>query len=180
MGDEARIPPPLDSVGAKLNADYVKQVIDKGAHDRPYMYTQMPGPMLWGGRTWQFPLFWGPVLQVFLFGFTAVFLHRDDRGRTICYRWSQRLRPFGRRPFVRRPFLGEVAVATIVLTLSYLLGIGFMATARLTHHANSLARPWPHEDTKVYDPQNQYRVAGEPGPYQPGIWSFGQSKSDSR
>ena len=41
--DEARIPPPLDGVGAKLNLDYVKQVLDKGAHDRPYMHTKMPG-----------------------------------------------------------------------------------------------------------------------------------------
>jgi mono/diheme cytochrome c family protein len=43
MGDEARVPPPLDGVGAKLNADYLKQVLDRGAHDRPYMHTRMPG-----------------------------------------------------------------------------------------------------------------------------------------
>ncbi len=43
MGDEARVPPPLDGVGAKLNADYFKQILDRGSHDRPYMYTRMPG-----------------------------------------------------------------------------------------------------------------------------------------
>src|SRR5262249_28094352 len=43
MGDEGRVPPPLDFVGAKLNPDYLKQVLDKGAHDRPYMFTHMPG-----------------------------------------------------------------------------------------------------------------------------------------
>jgi mono/diheme cytochrome c family protein len=43
MGDEGRLPPPLDGVGAKLTADYFKQVLDKGAHDRPYMHTRMPG-----------------------------------------------------------------------------------------------------------------------------------------
>lgn len=43
MGDEGRVPPPLDGVGAKLNADYLKQVLDKGADDRPYMHTRMPG-----------------------------------------------------------------------------------------------------------------------------------------
>ncbi len=43
MGDEARIPPPLDGVGAKLRLDYLKKVLDQGAHDRPYMYTRMPG-----------------------------------------------------------------------------------------------------------------------------------------
>lgn len=43
MGDEGRLPPPLDGVGAKLNPDYFKQLLDKGAHDRPYMHTRMPG-----------------------------------------------------------------------------------------------------------------------------------------
>jgi mono/diheme cytochrome c family protein len=43
MGDEARVPPPLDGVGAKLTPEYFKQVLDKGAHDRPYMHTRMPG-----------------------------------------------------------------------------------------------------------------------------------------
>jgi mono/diheme cytochrome c family protein len=43
MGDEARLPPPLDGVGAKLKPDYFKQILDQGAHDRPYMLTRMPG-----------------------------------------------------------------------------------------------------------------------------------------
>jgi len=43
MGDEGRVPPLLDGVGAKLKADYIKQILDKGAHDRPYMHTRMPG-----------------------------------------------------------------------------------------------------------------------------------------
>ncbi len=43
MGDEGRVPPPLDGAGAKLNADYLKQILDQGAHDRPYMHTRMPG-----------------------------------------------------------------------------------------------------------------------------------------
>ncbi len=43
MGDEGRVPPPLDGAGAKLNPDYLKQILDKGAHDRPYMHTRMPG-----------------------------------------------------------------------------------------------------------------------------------------
>lgn len=42
MGDEGRIPPPLDGVGAKLTADYLKQIFDRGAKDRPYMLTRMP------------------------------------------------------------------------------------------------------------------------------------------
>jgi mono/diheme cytochrome c family protein len=43
MGDEGRLPPPLDGVGAKLTADYFKSLLEKGAHDRPYMHTRMPG-----------------------------------------------------------------------------------------------------------------------------------------
>jgi mono/diheme cytochrome c family protein len=43
MGDEGRVPPPLDGAGAKLNPDYLKQILDAGAHDRPYMHTRMPG-----------------------------------------------------------------------------------------------------------------------------------------
>jgi cytochrome c553/cytochrome c551/c552 len=43
MGDEGRVPPPLNGVGAKLNADYLQRILDQGAHDRPYMHTRMPG-----------------------------------------------------------------------------------------------------------------------------------------
>jgi mono/diheme cytochrome c family protein len=43
MGDEGRLPPPLDGVGGKLMPDYFKQMLDKGAHDRGYMHTRMPG-----------------------------------------------------------------------------------------------------------------------------------------
>jgi hypothetical protein len=43
MGDEGRLPPPLTGVGAKLNAEYLRQLLDKGAHDRPYMFVRMPG-----------------------------------------------------------------------------------------------------------------------------------------
>ncbi|MGF1580972.1 MAG: PA14 domain-containing protein [Gemmataceae bacterium] len=42
IGDEGRIPPKLDLVGAKLKTEYFKQIMDKGANDRPYMLTQMP------------------------------------------------------------------------------------------------------------------------------------------
>lgn len=43
MGDEGRVPPPLDGAGAKLQADYVRDLLNKGAHHRPYMHTRMPG-----------------------------------------------------------------------------------------------------------------------------------------
>src|SRR5262249_58898577 len=43
MGDEGRLPPPLDGVGAKITPGYFKTLLDKGVHDRPYMHTRMPG-----------------------------------------------------------------------------------------------------------------------------------------
>ncbi|MBC8351362.1 MAG: c-type cytochrome [Planctomycetes bacterium] len=42
MGDEGRIPPHLTGVGAKLQPNWLKQVFDNGAKDRPYMFTRMP------------------------------------------------------------------------------------------------------------------------------------------
>jgi mono/diheme cytochrome c family protein len=42
LADEGRLPPTLTGVGAKLKPAYFKQVLDKGAHDRPYMQTRMP------------------------------------------------------------------------------------------------------------------------------------------
>jgi mono/diheme cytochrome c family protein len=42
MGDEGRIPPPLDGVGDKLRSDWLKHVLQDGTKDRRYMKTQMP------------------------------------------------------------------------------------------------------------------------------------------
>ncbi len=43
MGEEGRVPPALNGIGAKMNPDYLKKVLADGAHDRPYMLTRMPG-----------------------------------------------------------------------------------------------------------------------------------------
>lgn len=42
MGDEGRVPPPLDGVGDKLTTAWLKHVMNNGANDRPYMLTRMP------------------------------------------------------------------------------------------------------------------------------------------
>ena len=42
MGDEGRIPPHLNGVGAKLKPEWLRRVFDRGAKDRPYMFTRMP------------------------------------------------------------------------------------------------------------------------------------------
>ncbi|MFT5523955.1 MAG: mono/diheme cytochrome c family protein [Pirellulaceae bacterium] len=42
MGDEGRVPPPLHGVGAKLTQNYLRDIMNNGAKDRPYMLTKMP------------------------------------------------------------------------------------------------------------------------------------------
>jgi len=42
MGDEGRIPPTLDGVGAKLTENWMGKILREGAKDRPYMKTVMP------------------------------------------------------------------------------------------------------------------------------------------
>lgn len=43
MGDEGRLPPPLDGVGAKLRGAWLGELLDQGARDRFYMNVRMPG-----------------------------------------------------------------------------------------------------------------------------------------
>lgn len=42
MGDEGRVPPPLNGVGDKLQDRWLQTVLDKGSRNRPYMLTRMP------------------------------------------------------------------------------------------------------------------------------------------
>lgn len=42
MGDEGRLPPHLDGVGAKLTESWLKQVLEQGTKVRPYMLVRMP------------------------------------------------------------------------------------------------------------------------------------------
>ena len=41
-GDEGRIPPAIDDVGAKMTAEWLDGILAEGAKDRPYMLTRMP------------------------------------------------------------------------------------------------------------------------------------------
>ncbi len=42
MGDEGRLPPPINGVGDKLNDAYLKNLLNNGAKDRGYMLAVMP------------------------------------------------------------------------------------------------------------------------------------------
>lgn len=43
MGNEGRLPPTLTGVGDKLRPEIIDEIIRKGAKDRPYVLTRMPG-----------------------------------------------------------------------------------------------------------------------------------------
>lgn len=42
LGEQGRIPPKLDNVGAKLNSTWLRRIIVQGSRSRPYMKTRMP------------------------------------------------------------------------------------------------------------------------------------------
>lgn len=42
MGDEGRVPPLLTGTGDKLKPEWLKEVLEKGSKERPYMMTRMP------------------------------------------------------------------------------------------------------------------------------------------
>jgi hypothetical protein len=126
-----------------------------------YTYTQLKGPLVGGGHTWQFPVVWGPLFQILLYGLTTVFLWRDDRGQTVCGLLGARLRLWRHRPVAR-----EVAIASSVLLVSYLLAIGTMAI--LKYNASTIAKPWPYQETKTYDPTGLWQRQGQPGPFYKG------------
>ncbi|HEV7278661.1 MAG TPA: c-type cytochrome [Pirellulaceae bacterium] len=42
MGDEGRVPPLLTRTGDKLKPEWLKEVLEKGSKERPYMMTRMP------------------------------------------------------------------------------------------------------------------------------------------
>ncbi|MCA8991011.1 MAG: c-type cytochrome [Planctomycetaceae bacterium] len=42
MGDEGRLPPPLNNVGDKLNDEWLTKILHDGANERDYMRTRMP------------------------------------------------------------------------------------------------------------------------------------------
>jgi len=42
LGNEGRLPPSLDNVGAKLHSAWLARVLDEGARVRPYLATRMP------------------------------------------------------------------------------------------------------------------------------------------
>jgi hypothetical protein len=47
-----------------------------------------------------------------------------------------------------------------------LLAIGTMAI--LKYNASTIAKPWPYQETKTYDPTGLWQRQGQPGPFYKG------------
>lgn len=133
-----------------------------------YIYSQViPFGSVFTGKPYQFPLLWESSLVTTVMIPAGVLLYRDDTGRTVAEKLSQRLRAFRNRPAI-----GTFAVMFVLLNLCYLvLYGGSFAVIRASGAATSVACPYPYREAKVYDPQGYYEKAGEPGPYSAGIWS---------
>ena len=140
-----------------------------------YIYSQViPFGSVFTGQTYQFPLLWESSLVTTVMIPAGVLLYRDDTGRTVAEKLSQRAR------FLKgRPALATFAVMFGVLNVCYLgLYGGSFGIIRASGAATSVACPYPFPHAKVYDPQGFYEKAGQPGPYYGGImdgWETGQS-----
>lgn len=141
-----------------------------------YVYSQVvPFGSVFTGKPYQFPLLWESSLVTLVMIPAAVLLYRDDTGKTVAEKLTQRA-----RLFPRRPAMGLFVVMFAVLNVAYLTyGLGF-AIMRWSKVSTSLACPWPYPQEKVYDPQGFYAKAGQPGPYLPGNWDGWESLQSGR
>ena len=133
-----------------------------------YIYSQViPFGSVFTGKPYQFPLLWESSLVTAVMIPAGVLLYRDDTGRTVAEKLSQRVRAFR-----GRPVLGTFVVMFLILNGAYLfLYGGSFAIIRASGAATSVACPWPYPEAKVYDPQGYYEKSGQPGPYSAGIWA---------
>ena len=142
-----------------------------------YIYSQViPFGSVFTGKPYQFPLLWESSLVTAVMIPAGVLLYRDDTGRTVAEKLSQRVRAFD-----GRPVLGTFVVMFLVLNAAYLfLYGGSFAIIRGSGAATSVACPWPYPAAKVYDPQGYYEQAGQPGPYSAGIWDGWETGQSGR
>lgn len=148
MGDEGRIPPPLNGVGAKLTRDWLKQVLENGTKDRPYMFTKMPK---FGGANV------GHLVDVLEKADPEPAFAKIDAGVT-----TGQLKSIGRR------LVGSQGYSCIKChTWGSTPATGIQSIS-MTTMARRLRPAWFHE--YVLEPQ-RYR----PGTRMPAAWPMGQS-----
>jgi hypothetical protein len=132
-----------------------------------YIYSQViPWGSLFPGTTFQFPLIWESTFVTFVMIPAGVLCYRDDTGRTVAEKLSQRL-----RIFPSRPALATFMVMFGILNIAYFMYGGAFATIRASGMATAVACPYPYPEAKVYDPQGYYEREGQPGPYFGGRWN---------
>ncbi|MCW3013454.1 MAG: hypothetical protein JWO02_546 [Solirubrobacterales bacterium] len=129
-----------------------------GTQTEVFIFSQAPGPLIAGGDTSQAQLLWEPLLFPLTVLATSLLLYHDKDGMTIHGRAARRLRTFR-----RLPRLTEFAVAWSVIALAYTVALIGMGTLRVTGQTDKVAKPWPYEDTQVYDPDGLYEKLGAPG-----------------
>jgi hypothetical protein len=129
-----------------------------GTLTEAFIFSQSPGPQLDAGRSSQMQLLWEPLLFPLTVMATSLLFYRDGNGMTIHGRTARRLRSFR-----RFPRLTEVGVAWAIIATSYVTCLIGMGILRFTGQTDTVAKPWPYQDTQVYDPDGLYKQAGEPG-----------------
>ncbi|MDR3664007.1 MAG: spirocyclase AveC family protein [Mycobacterium sp.] len=132
-----------------------------------YIYSQViPFGSIFTGTPFQFPLLWESTMVTFVMIPAGILVYRDDTGRTVAEKLSQRA-----RIFAAHPTLGMFTVMFVIVNIAYICyGVGFTAI-RVSGAATSVACPWPYPEAKVYDPQGYYEANGQQGPYSVGIMS---------
>jgi len=141
-----------------------------------YIYSQVvPFGSIFSGKSYQFPLLWESGLITLVMIPAAVLLYRDDTGRTVAEKLTQRM-----RVFPKHPALGLFVVMFALLNVAYVAYGGGFAIIKWTKAATSVACPYPYPEVKVYDPQGFYAKAGQPGPYLEGIWNGWEAAHSGR
>ena len=129
-----------------------------GTLTEAFIFSQSPGPQLDAGQSSQMQLLWEPLLFPLTVMATSLLFYRDKDGMTIHGRTARRLRSFR-----RLPRLTEVGVAWSIIATAYVICLVGMGALRFTGQTDTIAKPWPYQDTQVYDPDGLYEEAGEPG-----------------
>ncbi|PTU30500.1 spirocyclase AveC family protein [Stenotrophobium rhamnosiphilum] len=132
-----------------------------------YIYSQViPFGSLFPNTPFQFPLIWESALVTLVMIPAGVLCYRDDTGRTVAEKLTQRLR------FLQsRPTLATFLVMFGILNIAYFMYGAAFAAIRVSGAATAVACPYPFPEAKVYDPQGYYESEGQPGPFFEGYWN---------
>ncbi len=132
-----------------------------------YIYSQViPWGSLFAGTTFQFPLIWESVFVTFVMIPAGVLCYRDDTGKTVAEKMTQRLR------FLQsKPTLATFLLMFGILNVAYFMYGTAFGIIRATGIATAVACPYPYPEIKTYDPQGYFEREGDAGPFYGGYWN---------